>query len=277
MEISEEALKEIAGELDMGMEVFYHKETGAIETILDRDQFGSEMKDDELWQPLVDKIESNIDDYVEFRQMSSHESFQVMEDFANAQTNPAFKKNLLDRLRWRKPFRHFKEFVDDSEYRDDWFAFKNEAYIDFVKRQLTEDDDEYDDDFDDDDFEREGSFESTLQDRMNSGGAIELEDEHETSPDGDQDIYRKRLITAYKNLLAFKTDIFTDALNIAMAGDMKEVNEAFEEGDVFTFSIEHLENSNDANLQKLVTILKQMDDTLASLANMNAIQESELE
>jgi|SRR5690554_110169 len=283
--IDEKTLKNIADELEMGMEVFFHKETGVIETLLDRDQFGWEMKEDELWKPLIDKIESNIDDYIEFRKMRSNESFQIMEDFANAQTDPAFKRDLLDRLRWRKPFRHFKDFVDNSDYRADWFAFKSKAYVHFVKSQL--DDAGYDyEPFDGDELEGSDSdpLTSTLQERMNSGGAggyDPVEDSNEARrdsiPAGDEDLYRKRLITTYQNLLAFKADLFTDALNLAMAGELKPIDTVFEEGDVYTFSIEHLEDAKDVNLQKLVEMIKQLDSLLATLSNLNAIKESELE
>ena len=264
-EIDEAVIGDIADYLDMGMQCFYHLPTGTMEYHPDMDNSDVEP---EWWQEVLDKIKAERNNYFEIKPMVSRGGFQIMEDFAEAQTDPKFKTLLLERLRMRKPFRNFRDAVDESEYRDDWFAFKKKIYMDWVREQI----------------EEKIAAILHFQDKMNSGepdflSVVSDEDEDESpgEPLNDEKSYRYQLVTAYQNILNFKNELFTDALNIGMAGDMKEINEAFEEGDVFTFSIEHLENSNDVNLQKLVTLLKQMDDTLASLANLNAIQESELD
>ena len=36
-----------------------------------------------------------------------------------------------------KPFKHFKEIIDNSgDFRDEWFAYRESKYIEFVKEQL---------------------------------------------------------------------------------------------------------------------------------------------
>ena len=62
-----------------------------------------------------------------------------------------------------------------------------------------------------------------------------------------------------------------------MAGELKEIDEAFEEGDTFTFEIEHFKNTNDINLIKLVEFQEQLDGLMNSIANINAIKETDLE
>ena len=270
--LDEKLIGEIADELDMGMECYYHIPTGSYESHPDTDHPDF---DPQWWQEPLDKIAADRDSYLQVYGMGSHESFQVMEDFAEALPDGKFKIILLDRLERPKPFRNFRDAVDESEYRDDWFAFKKKAYMNWVKKQL----------------EEELSERSHFQNKMNSGGAIgdiitnhteQLENdfeqlENEEEADLGEDIYRKRLITTYQNLLDFKNELFTDALNLAMAGELKEVDSAFEEGDAFTFTIEHLEDSKDVNLQKLVELIKQLDIVMGTLANVNAIQEDELD
>lgn len=261
----EKLIGAITDDLDMGMECYYHIPTGTFECHPDMDLGEAEPED---WQEVIDKIKADEDNYVELYGMGSREGFKIMEDFAEAQTDAEFKSLLIDRLTLRKPFRNFRDAVDESDYRDDWFAFKRKREMNWVKAQL----------------EEELSSRSHLQDKMNSSGAggIVVEDDSEnilshSEPDVAEDIYRKRLIEAYQNLLDFKNELFTNALNLAMAGELKEIDSAFEEGDTFTFTIEHLEDSKDINLQKLVEFLKQLDGLMGALSNINAIQEDELE
>ncbi len=117
---------------------------------------------------------------------------------------------------------------------------------------------------------------STFQDRMNSSGAgniIIIENKNEDP----KDAYRKNLIKAYKSLLNFQDNLFTDLLNIAMSGELKEINEVFEIGDTYNFNIEHLKGTNDTNLNKLLELYNQLENLMNSIANINAIKERELE
>ncbi len=135
MSLPEEQIAEIADMLDGGMIAHYHLPTGEIEWLPDVDD---PYFDPELWQELIDKIEDDWDNYAVFEQMSSRQAFQVMEDFAHAVPDPEFKNKALERLERRKPFQNFKDLVDHSEYRQDWFDFKQKAYIAFVKEQIEE-------------------------------------------------------------------------------------------------------------------------------------------
>lgn len=118
---------------------------------------------------------------------------------------------------------------------------------------------------------------------MNSCGAIELKDEHdsqemerETESTEEENLYRNRLISVYENLIDYRNELFSDALNMAMAGDMKEIDHRFGTVDSFTFSIEHIDDSKDINVRKTLALLEQLEDTMDSLANINVIKESEL-
>lgn len=89
--------------------------------------------------------------------------------------------------------------------------------------------------------------------------------------------YRKSLIEAYKGLIQIREDVFTSALNIAMAGELEDINDVFEEGDEYEFHIEHLEGSNDTNLNKFLELFEYLEIIMHTLANINAISENELE
>lgn len=133
MVITEKQIIEIAELLDCGMMCFYHRPTGTIESHPDLED---PYFDPESWQDTIDKIENDWDNYDKFEKMDSNQGFLMMENFAYSLTDNNFRNRILDRLSKRKPFQNFKIFIDSSDYRQNWFEFKKNAYIDFVKQQI---------------------------------------------------------------------------------------------------------------------------------------------
>jgi hypothetical protein len=69
--------------------------------------------------------------------MTTGESFRIMEQFAESVKERTLQNRLFNSLNRPKPFRHFKDIIDNSgENRDEWFEFKNYKYTEFVKDQL---------------------------------------------------------------------------------------------------------------------------------------------
>ncbi|MBU0475842.1 MAG: UPF0158 family protein [Bacteroidetes bacterium] len=136
MKLTDEQIKEIAEELDCGMVVYVHKETKEIKTILDFDSHVD--ADEELWEEDSNEIEENIDMYFQFSPMDSRASFKIMELFTENVEDEELKKKLELGLSLSKPFRNFKDILDfENEYRDKWFKYKSEKYIEYVKELLT--------------------------------------------------------------------------------------------------------------------------------------------
>ena len=83
---------------------------------------------DEEVEALREKIEAESDRYNYVDQLDSHESFRIMEDFAQSLPESTFKERLFDALGRNRPFRRFKDIVhEDLALRDHWFAFHKEA------------------------------------------------------------------------------------------------------------------------------------------------------
>ena len=60
-----------------------------------------------------------------------------MEDFLETVRENDLKDKLESSLSGSKPFRNFKNIIDDEDYyRQQWFNFKNARNIEFVKEQL---------------------------------------------------------------------------------------------------------------------------------------------
>ena len=136
MKLEEKIIKEIAGELDCGMVCFLNTETGEPKFVVDEDDpYARDVI--ELYREELDLIEQNRKQYIKIDKMPSHTAFQVMADFAETVENEAIREKLSYALSRNKPFRNFKYEVDYNEdVRQAWFKFKNQRYIDWVKKEL---------------------------------------------------------------------------------------------------------------------------------------------
>jgi hypothetical protein len=133
--ISKETIKEIAEQLDMGMKCFYHIQTGELEYFPDELK-GHAGYDEELWEDSINKVEENFHEYIPFEGMESDESFRIIEEFVEMIVDEKARQRFEDAIGYRKPFQNFKQLLlDYPELREQWFAYKDQCYIDFVKEQ----------------------------------------------------------------------------------------------------------------------------------------------
>jgi hypothetical protein len=72
------------------------------------------MADEEPWEKDLKELEANWEDYLEFDNMSSRESFEIMADFAENIENSILHNKLINALNKLKPFRNFKWQIDNS-------------------------------------------------------------------------------------------------------------------------------------------------------------------
>ena len=133
MKPTEEQIKEMAELLGCGQICYFHSPSGRIEHHADPD---NEYFDPGAWQGNIDRIEADWENYQRFEKMDSRQSFRVMEDFAETVTEIGFRSRLLGLLSGPRPFSKFKRAIDSSRYRQDWFAFKERAYINWVHQQI---------------------------------------------------------------------------------------------------------------------------------------------
>jgi len=98
-------------------------------------QIHSEWED---YEELSDRIDEEPDRYHQIEPLLSHESFQIMEDFAESLPASSWKSRLIDALSRNKPFRRFRDAVHaDLKLRDQWFAFQREALKAHARNWLT--------------------------------------------------------------------------------------------------------------------------------------------
>ena len=131
---TKEQIKEISEQLDCGFRAFYHKLSGDLIFVPDTDRH-FDMETD-AWQDELEKLDKNFSEYQEIGAMKSRESFEMMADFAEKVSDKYLRNKLIEALHSNKPFRAFKFTIDNSPERQNWFAFKNNRYIEWTEDQL---------------------------------------------------------------------------------------------------------------------------------------------
>lgn len=87
---------------------------------------------------------------------------------------------------------------------------------------------------------------------------------------------RQQIIESINSLIEIREIIFEQIVNIAMSSEYKDLDTVFDEGDHYTFSIKQFEDLKDVNVQKFIKHFKKTDKLIATLLNINAIDEEEL-
>lgn len=73
---------------------------------------------------------------VEIEPLGSNDSFKIMERFVEQVPDANLQKKLMDALNRRRPFANFKRIVDNSDYRQDWFAFRQKRLEQYVYEMI---------------------------------------------------------------------------------------------------------------------------------------------
>ena len=68
--------------------------------------------------------------------------------------------------------------------------------------------------------------------------------------------YREQIIETINNLIVARNIIFEQILNLAMSNEFSHLKDTFDQGDVYSFSLNHFEDIEDVNVQKMVKLCK---------------------
>lgn len=93
--------------------------------------------DESIWESELDKT-NQWDSKITIQPLQPQESFRIMELFTEKISDSEFQNQLHIALRQKKPFARFKNMIDHSAFRQDWFSFKQEYLEKYVAGLLTE-------------------------------------------------------------------------------------------------------------------------------------------
>lgn len=125
---------EMADSLIAGMVCFYNPDTNEYEDIPKDYAFSSE----EFEEITGETFESSGIKHpswshcITIEPMDSDESFRLMERFIYEVPDNELQNKLVHILRNHKPFANFKWQIDNSQYRQQWFDFRQKEYENYV-------------------------------------------------------------------------------------------------------------------------------------------------
>ena len=91
----------------------------------------------------------------------------------------------------------------------------------------------------------------------------------------NKEIYRKHLENAPKVIRETVNELQAIILNLAMSGELAEVNDQFEENDELKFNYEDFRKLSDYNVQLLYSLCDFMEQKRTELMNINALKDEE--
>jgi len=129
-------IKEIAENLDCGFICYYNSNTNEIVTIPNFSNISDKEEFKEIIQEDLETVNKQKMDFVKFEVLESFESFKIMEQFVEQISDKQFKLELGNILQKKKPFQNFKYLIDNSDYRQKWYDFKQRELERIVENQL---------------------------------------------------------------------------------------------------------------------------------------------
>lgn len=128
----EKLVHEMAEFLEMQHNVYLNLDTLEVEGIPSSNNYLFE-EFEEMWGEIKHE---NWENMLVLEPLGSRESFKIMEGFMRQLNDRRVAAALENILNQRKPFANFKKFIDNSPYREDWFAFRLESYKDWVRQEI---------------------------------------------------------------------------------------------------------------------------------------------
>ena len=131
-------LADVLEETFDGWKQFYNTHTGEVESLPDADNDYTETED---FEELAEKIDSSPD-YVQMPSQWDIHEYQIMEAFAEE-----IESDILFRmLRGRKPFRHFKDKINELGIDKEYYRFRYQAFYETCRNWCDENNIPYCDD-----------------------------------------------------------------------------------------------------------------------------------
>ena len=132
---------DVAENIDCGLVCFINPETLEVEEIpkgmvdgFSDFSLNSELDDEEDDEQKF--LHEDWESCISVEPRESNESFKIIEKFVDEVNDKNLKNKLVNALNNRRPFANFKNIVESSNYRNEWFAFKQKQLEILVWEEL---------------------------------------------------------------------------------------------------------------------------------------------
>lgn len=133
-----ELIKSIAENIGCGLVCFLNPETIEVIEIPQGFLDENEYFEEEFIKADLDRIDHEWGKFIRIEPPESFESFKFMEQFARHEVqDKVIQDRLINALLKWKPFRTFKNIVESSDCRQQWFDFHQLCLEEYVRDQIT--------------------------------------------------------------------------------------------------------------------------------------------
>ena len=136
--LMQDKILEMAELVDAGECVWFHRHTQNILSHPDPDGYQYSAEHDYLVEDVMQEVNEDFDNYIKIPALPSHDSYKIMEGFADTMIDERKRFHLFDALNSKKPFRHFRQAVETDGLLDDWHAYYDSRLQDYVMGKLEE-------------------------------------------------------------------------------------------------------------------------------------------
>lgn len=88
--------------------------------------------------------------------------------------------------------------------------------------------------------------------------------------------YREQIIESKNKLIETRYTIFEQIINLAMSNEFSHLKDVFDQGDIYSFSLNHFEDVEDVNVQKMIVLCKKTEEIIFTIMDLNGINENEV-
>lgn len=134
IEIDDKKINEIAQNLNAGLLRYLNIKTSELLDLPDNYEDFDDEDAIELFGEISKKIEDA--DFKKIPLLESYEDFDIMKCFIDKVYDTSLQSKLEIALEGRKPFATFRNIIDNSDFRESWFAHRHGELEKYVKEQL---------------------------------------------------------------------------------------------------------------------------------------------
>ncbi len=99
--------------------------------------YGLEEEEEEEEEEMLNLKHRKWETCITVEPPESRESFRIMEQFVGQVDDKKLQDKLSNALGNRHPFANFRRLIDNSDYREKWFAFKQSRLEEYVWENLS--------------------------------------------------------------------------------------------------------------------------------------------
>jgi len=126
----------MADAVSQGEKVWFHKPTQSFLAHPDPAHHSFENESDYLVEETMDEVFLDFDSYIEIPAVNSTESYRFMEDFTDTLIDERHRHRLFDALGGKKPFKFFRNAVEEADLLDDWYTYHDARLQDYVMGKI---------------------------------------------------------------------------------------------------------------------------------------------